>query len=467
MKVVFFKTALSTGWDCPRAEVMMSFRKAKDATFIAQLVGRMVRTPLARRIESDETLNDVSLFLPYYDAKSLDGVIARLSDPDHDHVPPVEVAKGEDAVELTRASGTEDLFAALEKIPTYVIPRKRVVRQSRRLLKLARALSDDSIEDRAVESARKGMVSHLRDALTGKRSHPTFRAAVEGKETITFGLQTYDVRTDQAEQGASRSLATSPENIDHLFDTAGRVIQDGLHIDLLDELTQEDDDPDAIRRAKVEVAVLLSDPEVRQGVDNLAERLVQEKRGRYHAQVDDLPDKRRETYREVAAMAPRPEETSIRLPDVMEGTDDDTVDIWDGHLFADEDGKYRAKLNNWERDTLEATFGSAVAWLRNVPRKPWAICVPYSIRGEDRPMYPDLVMFNRDGGRVIVDILDPHDPGRDDAAPKAAGLARYAADHGHLFGRIWLIARYRRWLSTSRSHRAEGSRRGESGHDLC
>ena len=48
VKVVLFKTALSTGWDCPRAEVMMSFRRAQDATNIAQLVGRMIRTPLAR-----------------------------------------------------------------------------------------------------------------------------------------------------------------------------------------------------------------------------------------------------------------------------------------------------------------------------------------------------------------------------------------------------------------------------------
>jgi len=31
-KVVLFKTALSTGWDCPRAEVMMSFRRAEDPT---------------------------------------------------------------------------------------------------------------------------------------------------------------------------------------------------------------------------------------------------------------------------------------------------------------------------------------------------------------------------------------------------------------------------------------------------
>jgi type III restriction enzyme len=42
VKVVFFKTALSTGWDCPRAEVMMSFRRAKDPTSIAQLTSPFV-----------------------------------------------------------------------------------------------------------------------------------------------------------------------------------------------------------------------------------------------------------------------------------------------------------------------------------------------------------------------------------------------------------------------------------------
>jgi type III restriction enzyme len=48
--VVFFKMNLSTGWDCPRAETMMSFRHANDYTYIAQLLGRMIRTPLARRV---------------------------------------------------------------------------------------------------------------------------------------------------------------------------------------------------------------------------------------------------------------------------------------------------------------------------------------------------------------------------------------------------------------------------------
>src|SRR5580692_206106 len=78
VRVVLFKLALTTGWDCPRAEVMMSFRRAKDATYIAQLVGRIVRTPSTRRMEENDLLNSVMLFLPFYDKEGVKKVIEKL-----------------------------------------------------------------------------------------------------------------------------------------------------------------------------------------------------------------------------------------------------------------------------------------------------------------------------------------------------------------------------------------------------
>ena len=50
VKILFAKDAVSTGWDCPRAEVIYSRRKRTDPTYIAQLIDRMVRTPLARNV---------------------------------------------------------------------------------------------------------------------------------------------------------------------------------------------------------------------------------------------------------------------------------------------------------------------------------------------------------------------------------------------------------------------------------
>lgn len=78
VKIVFFKESLTTGWDCPRAETMMSFRKAVDSTYIAQLLGRMIRTPLGMRVRVDESLNDVHLYLPYYDGNTVESVLISL-----------------------------------------------------------------------------------------------------------------------------------------------------------------------------------------------------------------------------------------------------------------------------------------------------------------------------------------------------------------------------------------------------
>ena len=87
IKIVFFKENLSTGWDCPRAETMMSFRHAKDATYIAQLLGRMVRTPMQTRILVDEILNDVHLYLPYFDANTVQNVVEELQSTEGGNIP--------------------------------------------------------------------------------------------------------------------------------------------------------------------------------------------------------------------------------------------------------------------------------------------------------------------------------------------------------------------------------------------
>ena len=87
IRVVFFKENLSTGWDCPRAETMMSFRHAQDATYIAQLLGRMIRTPLQRHIDVDETLNEVRLFLPHFNKDNVEVVMKALQDEEGSDIP--------------------------------------------------------------------------------------------------------------------------------------------------------------------------------------------------------------------------------------------------------------------------------------------------------------------------------------------------------------------------------------------
>lgn len=87
IKVVFFKEALSTGWDCPRAETMMSFAVRNDPTYIAQLLGRMVRTPLQMRVMRDEFLNDVKLYLPHFNKDTVKKVVEELQSSEGGDIP--------------------------------------------------------------------------------------------------------------------------------------------------------------------------------------------------------------------------------------------------------------------------------------------------------------------------------------------------------------------------------------------
>ena len=87
IKVVFFKEALSTGWDCPRAETMMSFAVRNDPTYIAQLLGRMVRTPLQMRVMRDEFLNDVKLYLPHFNKDTVKKVVEELQNSEGSDIP--------------------------------------------------------------------------------------------------------------------------------------------------------------------------------------------------------------------------------------------------------------------------------------------------------------------------------------------------------------------------------------------
>lgn len=440
VRVVFFKTALSTGWDCPQAETMMSFRKAQDATYIAQLIGRMVRTPLARRIETDESLNSVALFLPHYDAKGVDAVVARLTDPDHEFVPPTEVESSSEAVTLRRAEGTDAIFRALEKVPSYTVPTRRRVKQTRRMMRLARALVQDGIDTSAIETAKNAITSLLEERLESRRTESDFQQQVEGKAKVVYGTRVYDLVKQEYVEMIASETTTSPENIDHLFGEAGRRIGEGLHVDFWQRTVEGVDDIATIRHRKIEIAVLLSDTTVQEGIEEQAEALVEGWRKDYADEIDELPESRLVVYDKIAGTSDQPSQITLRHPKRVAWKRPEGATEWDRHIYVDDGGQFADDFNTLEREVLKAEIPKSIGWLRNLDRKRWSLTIPYQRRpGEYKPVFPDFLFFREEGAKVVVDILDPHGAHLDDAVMKAKGLAVYAEDHGHRFGRIELI----------------------------
>ena len=60
-KVVVIKQAIATGWDCPRAHILVKLRKNMDETFEIQTLGRIRRMPEACHYE-DDTLDSCYLY---------------------------------------------------------------------------------------------------------------------------------------------------------------------------------------------------------------------------------------------------------------------------------------------------------------------------------------------------------------------------------------------------------------------
>jgi len=435
LAVVFFKTSLNTGWDCPQAEVMMSFRRALDYTNIAQLVGRMVRAPLARRIEQDERLNAVSLYLPHYDEPALKRVIDYLTESgeaagavDVETKPPVV---------LRRAGHSEAAFATLEQIPSYQLPRSRKISDVRRLVRLARNLSRDLVDAQANERETASLVALLVAEHERLADNEAYQAVIAERGTLTIRRVDWTVGEDQTEE-ETFDLVVSAENVEDLFAAAGRRLGEGLHEAYWKARVAAD--AAVLHRARLEIVALSVRDDVNRKLSEFARNRVRELLDAHGAVLGGLPERRRQVYDDIRGLSAVPEITPLHYPETIEVPPEGTH--WARHLFVDADGQAPFKLTTWEEKVLKAELENTavVGWVRNIDRKKWALLVPYEVSGELRPLFPDFLFVRKEAERLLVDILDPHNPDLGDAPAKAHGLAKFALAHGAAFGRIELIA---------------------------
>jgi type III restriction enzyme len=437
VQVVLFKMSLTTGWDCPRAEVMMSFRKAIDSTLIAQLVGRMVRTPLARSIEGDDFLNTVSLYLPHYDEKGLRSILDKLNNPDPEIGPLVGIEDGTKLVPLIRDPKKSLLFQKLEKLPTYRVDRITKTSNVRRLMKLARLLAFDEIAIAELDKAKKLVVRTLSSELTRLKKQADFVGEVSANQEIEVREVWVEYGEWKEQSPKTRKVPATPENIEDLFSECSRKLGEGLHMEFWRSKKEVNDDP---MLAKLQLFGILQDKHAWVKLEKVSSEKIDELYKKYADEIEVLPSGRREEYHRIKRTAKQPEAERLLMPEEIEVREERP--LWERHLYMEKKhGKFGAKFNKWETKVLteELARDDVVGWLRNVPRKNWAFCVPYQMHGEYRPVYPDFIVFRKEKKKIIADLLDPHESGLADAVDKAKGLAIYARDHGSLFGRIELI----------------------------
>lgn len=459
IRVLLAKDAVSTGWDCPRAEVLVSLRPAKEDTYVTQLLGRMVRTPLAQQT-SVERLNAASCYLPYFDretAKRIAEEIMGLREP----------RSGERSAALAKVilkpmslrrnqNVSDEVFQVIESLPSYAKP-TATPNPIKRILKAAQALAQDGIVPNADHAAHEAMFAVL-DAITAELEDEIEEQA----KLIMTGL----IRRIHAERGGDEATATTLER-----DADGTTVDDALrhlrrHITtsvvngyLGRNMQAAIENPDDLYdlaavditavRARV-AALAFIDADVQKRVEDTADALTRLWLSTNAAKIADLPDSRKPTYESIQGMAREPELVAIEIK-----TDDlvDSVDT-DGnplpteklHLLSTADGDYpvEAKMvkNRWERATLarEQQLGTLAGWYRNPPT-----AGNHSLRiahksGENwKSVQPDFVFVHDHAGELLPSIVDPHGAHLGDADPKLKALAEYADEHGDRFHRITAV----------------------------
>jgi type III restriction enzyme len=446
IRFVLFKMALTTGWDCPRAEVMMSFRSAQDDTLIAQLIGRMVRTPLARRVEGSEILNSVSLYLPHYDQEGLSRVVNHLKLGDPMELPPTDIEDGTKLVTFKADAAHSDALACLANLPSYRVERVRKVSDTRRLMRLSRLLTTmHEVDKDAWDGSKKLVLDTLDAELTRLRSDdPNFDAKVKASGEITINAVSIEQGTWTTSHGNAITVPLDDKNVEDLFNRAGQRLGEGLHLDYWQRHYDRDEADDTPSRARLELFLILQDEKAWKTLEKASAGRIGALLKANRAAIKKLSTAEQEEYNKVQELAKDPEALDFLPPtEIMASVDskDSAYRAYPHHLYINDSGHFISNLNSWEHAVITAEIAKpeTVCWLRNIERKPWAMAIPYEFGGEQKPMYPDFLVVRRDGSGLLVDVLEPHSPALTDSYAKAKGLAQFAAKHWSQFGRIELI----------------------------
>lgn len=454
IRVLFAKDAISTGWDCPRAEVLMSFRPAKDETHITQLLGRMVRTPLARRIPGHDRLNSVECVLPHFNrttatavAEVLLGQKAEGNDGSGD------TGGGEGRRVLLKpvdmnvnATISQAVWEAFDALPSQTLPRK-AAKPTKRLTALAQALSRDGLRPNARKDAYAELFAIL-DGLMARHKQKLEEATsgileVAG-ETIAAGVNTKNVKV----VGKFFEVADD-RAVEAAFKNAGRILSPDIARKYADHIAVPDDDEDGLFDAHLKVAALAQVEGVQAELDREADALAKKWLTEYRVAIKGLSDERRAVYEDIIAMSANPQRIDILRPKVRveetENADGSRVTTKPGHLMSDEAGEFPiGSLNQWETKVLESEIGQPGfrAWYRNPGRASEdSLAIAYKdAKGNWRRMCPDFIFFSGNDDDIKVSIVDPHGFHLGDALPKLRGLADFTEEYGTEFHRIEAVA---------------------------
>lgn len=456
-RFILAKEAISTGWDCPRAEVLFSLRPGQDITPIAQLIGRVVRTPLAERVLADESLGTVTCYLPNFDQENVAKVVERIESGDTELV--IEVSRESGSFYRVQELEDRGVYELLADTPTRPAP-ATTADPVRRAKQLAILMDLTWTPDESQPQGRSGeLTAYLNRKLDGLLAEHAEQVATNRRdiETAEVTKTIHHYIAGVATEVVATAQRTDVHNIEDAYRSLKNRIKEGTveefrrhlaakeqakldaegygdHVDMLD--------------VRCTVAALLM---VEGVVDRVNEAAGDWTRARFEeirTQLRMFKDDKRAEFEAIRQQTTEVEVSGILLPKTMSATTVDgqgvEVSMWDGHVFTDATGKFPAKLGGWEVQVLRTEMATPgfVTWYRN-PSAASASALRIAYRDtadEDakwRSVQPDFIFIHEDDeGRMRRSVVDPHGAHLADAVDKLKALADYAGHHADAFVRI-------------------------------
>jgi type III restriction enzyme len=456
VQVLIAKDAISTGWDCPRAEVMVSFRPAIDRTHITQLLGRMVRTPLARRIPGNERLNSVDCLLPFFDETSVKDVAKALmsgGDEDGDGGMPGRRVLINPVELKPNPSIPEDVWTKLLSLPSQSLP-KRHARPAKRLTSLAHELAVDGL----LEDAGKAAHAEMHKVLDGARVR--YKSKIEAARKSVLTVEGKSLKADL--KGGEMSFDDFLEDADYAvieeaYRRASRAISPALATSYSEYIALSEGDTSDMEAALIDAHVTIASlglvHDIRDALEAEAEKLANQWLSQFRISIKNLSDERQDVYRQIRELSTNPMDVDLARPiswmqatTIREANGIETpLPLIEKHLLCDEQGLFPVDLNTWEDKVVSAELArsGSIAWYRNPSRpSPDSLGVIYEDHNQPKITRPDFVFFvQQSDGSIAADIVDPHGIQFDDALPKLKGLSKYAESFGVQYRRLEAVAK--------------------------
>lgn len=308
------------------------------------------------------------------------------------------------------------------------------------LYSLARLLTQSGKYADATDDVIEEIVKMIREYVTGLRRDGKYDEMAHHIMEFEMKSQVFDAfgETVKDDNILYHLMSTTDTDIDRQFRRAENKLGNEGVGNKYGRYFYNPDDPNEF---KIDVILYAADDNCMARLMSYAERMFHKMNDDYRRKIIGLEERFIKQYNTIVSDGDIVSKHNFRLPETITQPREINGRNYTDHLFVDDSGTAKINLNNWEEGVLEEEQSQTdfVCWLRNPPRKPWSLCIPYEMRGEQKPAYPDFIIVRKDSDmEYVIDILEPHDPTRIDNLGKAKGFAEYARQNPGV-GRIQLI----------------------------